>query len=173
MRRIILYFALKYKGDYFKIKEAIKNKEQVSKELLDTIEKRIIGFYNHYKDMKYIKHKLRYIHSKEKEFDININPYIYADANNTNEKLKSRNLFMVGLKYYKACKEMVETLPIKSRIYRDVCDMCVELEEILVKNQDLYILSEEKIKEVDKKFEQEFPHLAKKEKEDAKNGRDI
>ena len=41
MRRIILYFALKYKGDYFKIKEAIKNKEQVSKDLLDTIEKKI------------------------------------------------------------------------------------------------------------------------------------
>jgi len=131
----------------------------------DTIEKRVIGFYNHYKDMKYIKHCLRYIISKEKMFDINVDPYIYADSNNSNEKLKSRNLFKVGLKYYKTCKEMVQNLPIKSRIYRDVCDMCVELEEILIKNQDLYILTEEKIKEADKKFEQEFPHLAKKEGE--------
>ena len=41
IRRIILFFALKYKGNYRKIKEAIENKEQVNCELLDTIEKRI------------------------------------------------------------------------------------------------------------------------------------
>ncbi len=41
MRKIILYFALKYHGNYKLIMQAIKNKEQVLKEELENIESKI------------------------------------------------------------------------------------------------------------------------------------
>lgn len=41
MRRILLYFALKYEGDYFLILEAIKGKERVDEKDLKDIEKKI------------------------------------------------------------------------------------------------------------------------------------
>lgn len=41
MRKVILYFALKYNGDYKSIYEAIKNKEEIDQKELDGIEKKI------------------------------------------------------------------------------------------------------------------------------------
>lgn len=41
MKKILLYFALKYQGDYKKIIQAIKNKEQVSQKQLENIESEI------------------------------------------------------------------------------------------------------------------------------------
>ena len=41
MRKILLYFALKYNGDYKKIYEAIQNKEIADKEELENIETKI------------------------------------------------------------------------------------------------------------------------------------
>ena len=41
MRKILLYFAIKYEGNYEKIYQAIKNKEQVKKEEIEQIEKKL------------------------------------------------------------------------------------------------------------------------------------
>ena len=45
IRKILLYFALKYQGDYYKIYEAISKKENVEKEKLVNIEKQIKANY--------------------------------------------------------------------------------------------------------------------------------
>ena len=37
MRNILIYFAIKYKGNYFKILEALKNKEKISSQDIETI----------------------------------------------------------------------------------------------------------------------------------------
>ena len=41
MRKVLLYFALKYQGDYKKILNAIAEKEQISQEELETVESKI------------------------------------------------------------------------------------------------------------------------------------
>lgn len=45
MRKILLYFSLKYQGDYQKIYQAIKQKEKVSPEDLNHIEQKIQSQY--------------------------------------------------------------------------------------------------------------------------------
>lgn len=45
MRRILLYFSLKYHGDYQLILQAIRQKEKVVKEKLQTIEEKIQSKY--------------------------------------------------------------------------------------------------------------------------------
>ena len=39
MRNILIYFSIKYQGDYFSILEAIKRKEQIPKEEIENISK--------------------------------------------------------------------------------------------------------------------------------------
>ncbi len=55
MRKILLYFALKYQGNYALIMQAIKNKEQVSSNELTDIEKKIKCHYVTIIDREYPK----------------------------------------------------------------------------------------------------------------------
>ena len=134
----------------------------------DSMEKRIIGFYNHYRDMKYVKPRLRRIYNETKSEEDVSDIFMFDDRFNPNENYKSRNLYIVGYKYYKSCKEMVEKLPIKSKIYRDICEMCVELEEILLLNQDKYLICKEENKKLEQEVNEKFPHLADRFKEEKK-----
>jgi len=106
-----------------------------------TVNKRIIGFYNHYRDMKYIKHELRKVLDFAKNNKLNDldTLRLFTDKYNKNDKYQDRDIYFVGYKYYSACKGLVEILPIKSKIYKDVCDMCVEMEELLTLNEDWYV----------------------------------
>ena len=124
-----------------------------------TIEKRVIGFYDHYRDMKYIKHKLRHIYKNSKDEEVS-DIFMFQDRNNVDQKFANRDVFVVGIKYYSACKEMVEKLPVRSKIYRDVCDMCAELEEILLLNQEKHKICAAENKKLEKEILEKFPHIA-------------
>lgn len=127
----------------------------------DTIEKRIVGFYNHYRDMKYVKHTLKHIYTNHKDEDVS-NIFMFEDVNNPNLKFINRDVFKVGLRYYNACKSLVESLPVKSKIYRDICDMCAELEETLSDNLNKYKVCAEENKKIDEQILKERPEWANK-----------
>ena len=84
---------------------------------------------------------------------------MFEDEFNNCEKYRNRDIYIVGYKYYTACKTLVETLPIKSKIYKDVCDMCVEFEELLVLNEDSYLRYKKEIKSIEDKVLQDRPYL--------------
>jgi len=134
----------------------------------ESLNRRIIGFYNHYRDMKYVKHKLVKIYNNaknQKYLDI-LN--MFRDEQNVVQKYQERDVYKVAYVYYSACKDLVEKLPIKSKIYKDVCDMCVDLEELLSLNEEFY----ENFKAVNKQAEEvvlrELPHLKEKFEEEKK-----
>ena len=131
-----------------------------------TIERRVIGFYDHYRDMKYIKHKLRHIYKNSKDEEGVNDVFMFQDRNNIDQKYVHRDVFVVGIKYYSACKEMVEKLPVRSKIYRDVCDMCAELEEILLLNQEKHKICAAENKKLEKEVLERFPHIAELPKEE-------
>jgi len=136
-----------------------------------TLNKRIIGYYNHYRDMKYIKHQMRRVDSDVKYIGSE-NPYplnLFEDYYNTEEKYKQRDVYFVAYKYYLSCKNLVEKLPVKSKIYRDVCDMCVELEELLYLNEDAYIKYQDENKKTLEKVLESRPHLKEQFEEEEKN----
>lgn len=145
-----------YSEHHDKIVDLSKNVKE------NTIEKRIIGFYDHYRDMKYIKHKLKHVYNEYKNIKNVIEFSMFEDQYNPNEKYRNRDIYRVALIYYYACKEMVEKLPVKSKIYQDICEMCVELEELLVLNQETYKLWKEEMKKNTECFEKNYPELAKK-----------
>ena len=138
----------------------------------DSMEKRIIGFYNHYRDMKYVKHKLRRIYNETKTEENVTDIFMFDDRYNPNEKYQNRSLYMVGYKYYKACKDLVETLPIKSKIYRDICEMCVELEETLLQNQDKFLICREENKKLEQDMKINHPDLVKQFEDENKKPKD-
>lgn len=154
-------FLLKEKNAYIFAENNKKINELAKKVPEKTIEKRIIGFYDHYRDMKYIKHKLRYIYKNNKDEEKVNDIFMFEDRNNTDQKYARRDVYVVGLKYYYACAEMVENLPVKSKIYKDVCDMCSELEEILLLNQEKHKICVEEDKKLEKEVLEKFPHVAK------------
>lgn len=149
-----------YSENHDEIVDAAKSVLRTEEE--GSVNKRIIGFYNHYRDMKYIKHKLKHIYNDNKDKDFEFNTCMFEDQFNVNEKYRNRDVYIVGLKYYAACKDMVENLPIKSKIYKDICDMCAELEEILLNNQDKYKLWKNELKKAEKEFQERNPELAEK-----------
>lgn len=156
---------LKEKGGY----NYSENHEKIvnlAKSIPDnTTEKRIVGFYNHYRDMKYVKHVLRNIYRNNKDDENVKDIFMFLDVGNPNEKFANRDVFNVGRKYYIACKSLVESLPIKSKIYTDVCDMCAEYEEILQLNYDKHFICEEENKKIDEQIFKEHPHLIQNNKE--------
>ncbi len=147
-----------------------KNHERITKLATkiedETIEKRIVGFYNHYRDMKYIKHKLKHIYNGSKDKDLKFNASMFEDQFNVNEKYRNRDVYMVGLTYYNACKGLIEKLPVKSKIYKDICDMCVELEEILLNNQEKYKTWKAELKRAETEFLAQHPEYAEKFKDE-------
>lgn len=152
-------YLLKEKNAYIFAENNDRIVDAASKIPEQTIEKRIVGFYNHYRDMKYIKHKLRFIYKDNKDQDTVKDSFMFEDVYNTNIKFRKRDVYAVGLKYYYACAEMVEKLPIKSKIYRDVCDMCSELEEILLLNQEKHQICVKENKELEKEMIKSFPSV--------------
>lgn len=142
-----------YADNHEKIKELSKNVTEGS------IEKRIVGFYNHYRDMKYIKHKLKHIYAKHAE-EIGVNDaFMFLDVNNPVEKYSKRDTYLVGYKYYVACKSLIEQLPVKSKIYSDICDMCAEFEEILLLNQDKFIICKQEQDRLTKELQKNYPNV--------------
>ena len=135
-----------------------------------TTNKRIIGFYNHYRDMKYVKHQLRRIYNSTKNETVNnVNILVmFNDMNNVDKKYQYRDIYKVACMYYSACKDLVEELPIKSKIYKDVCDICVELEELLAINEDNYIIYQNAHEKAKEKALIKFPHLKKQFEEEDK-----
>lgn len=135
----------------------------------NTKEKRIVGFYKYYRDMKYIKHKLKHIYIAHKDSTTITDDKMFIDSNNPNLDFVHRDVYKVGIKYYTACKSLVESLPIKSKIYRDICDMCVEFEEILLLNQEMHKQCEEERIKRQEQLRKEFPQLAEKIKNNNPN----
>lgn len=135
-----------------------KLKEKVDE---DSIEYRIIGFYDHYRDMKYVKHKLRVIAKRpieEAKNDI----FIFYDNYHVEEEKKNRDMYIVAMRYYKACKSLITQIPVRSKIYKDVVEMFEDLERVLVDCEDLY----KHFMEENKKYEE---YQASKQSDGLKN----
>lgn len=107
MRRILLYFSLKYKGDYKKIYNAIVEKQKPDKEVLNTIESKIKCNYLTILDENYPE-------SLKKIYNPPWVIYYYGDINLINNKniigiIGTRNNSVYGKdmcqKIVKECKE--------------------------------------------------------------------
>ena len=68
MRKVLLYFAIKYQGDYKKILKAIEEKEQIEKQELERVESSIKCNYMTLIDSDYPEFLKNII--KEKEIDL-------------------------------------------------------------------------------------------------------
>ena len=138
-----------------------------------TLNKRIIGFYNHYRDMKYIKHQLRRISQYQKEDmkdDLKV-LNMFSDSNNPIEKYRNRNIYEIAYIYYSSCDSLAMVLPINSKIYKDVGDMHVEFEQLLALNEDNYVIYQNVTKKTEELTLQEFPHLKQQFDEESKQNK--
>lgn len=115
----------------------------------DTVEKRIIGFYDHYKDIKYVKHKLLKI-KKMSEQEREVNLFLFEDEFAEGNK-RNRDLFKVGAKYYLACKSLLTQISVKSKIYSDIVDLYEELGEVLSDLEDCHNQREQEMKKYDER----------------------
>lgn len=110
MRKVLLYFALKYKGDFNKIFEAIKEKEAVTQQQLDEVEKKIKCNYitlidNNYPN--YLKH-------------ISTPPFVLFYYGDISLLTRQDNIAIIGKRNNseyakKMCEKLVDELSNKNR----------------------------------------------------------
>jgi len=133
-----------------------------------SIEKQIVDFYSNYRDVKYVIFRLDQIQEQCKT-RIPDRLFFYHDSLNSDESLRHRDLFEKAVEYYEQNKTLVKNLPIKCRVYTDICRHCMALEEMKDLNKNYHKICEERIAKEEELFRKEYPHIAEQfDKEDGK-----